>query len=96
MVNQCPGFSGNTSDPIAGSHSLNGMKFSTRDRDNNLSTPPGYSYALQAYGRTGDWWYRYCSYIYPMVNYQYFLNINGHRDPLPFVEIKIRPLNSNY
>ena len=42
------GFSGNASDPIAGSHSLNGMKFSTRDRDNNLSTPPGYSCALQA------------------------------------------------
>ena len=52
------GFSGNTSDPIAGSHSLNGMKFSTRDRDNNLSTPPGYSCALQAYSRAGGLWYR--------------------------------------
>ena len=28
-------FSGNTTDPITGSHSLNNIKFTTRDRDND-------------------------------------------------------------
>ena len=87
-------FSGNTTDPITGTQ--NGMKFTTKDQDNDRWS--GYNCAFHYVGNTGGWWYNFCANLY--LNHQYnhkfsiFLNNNWHR--LPFVEIKIRPLNCNF
>ncbi|XP_065890581.1 fibrinogen-like protein 1 [Dysidea avara] len=85
------GFDGVTTDPITGSHSLNGMKFTTRDRDNDQSA---INCAVKSgNGNAGGWWYSQCSYTF--LNNQYnksnTINLNGQWHPLPFIEIKIRP-----
>ena len=55
------GFTGITTDPFSG-HSLNGMKFTTKDRDNDKYFQ---NYAVSGDGRdAGGWWYNSCSYIY--------------------------------
>ena len=88
------GFSGNTTDPSTGSSSLNGMKFTTRDRDNDKWSS---NCAVHAVGNAGGWWYRHCSHTFP--NHQYnhrnsvYLNYQWHS--LSFIEIKIRPLKCN-
>ena len=64
---------------------LNGMKFTTRDRDNDL-------YHGNC-GRYGGWWYNSCSFLY--INKEYdriSLNIYGNHYAT-IVEIKIRPQN---
>ena len=88
------GFEGVTSDPITGSYSLNKMKFTTRDRDNDLHS--GSNCAVHQHGgNAGGWWYRGCSTIHPNHQYRNTNNIllNGKWHPLAFIEIKIRPKN---
>ena len=87
------GFSGITTDPFQ-IHSLDNMKFTTKDRDNDLSSR---NCAIDARtGRdSGGWWYRDCSSI--QVNHQYtaiqiYLNGITHKN-ISFTEMKIRPLN---
>ena len=86
------GFSGNTTHPIIHTYSANGMKFTTRDRDNDKWR---LNCAVDHVGNAGGWWYKDCSYIHP--NHQYdniysvVLNVLWHS--LSFIEIKIRPLN---
>ena len=67
---------------------LNGMKFTSRDRDNDLW--PDYNCAKG----DGGWWHNFCTHIY--------LNESGDRMPIylngqwqypVFVEMKIRPQN---
>ncbi|XP_065890568.1 fibrinogen-like protein 1 [Dysidea avara] len=86
------GFDGVTTDPITGSHSLNGMKFTTMDRDNdqwviNCAVSNG------CVGNNGGWWYNRCSQVF--FNNQYnkgcTLLLNGNHLLLTFIEIKIRP-----
>ena len=60
-------FSGNTPDPITGSYSVNGMKFTTRDRDNDKWS--SHNCAVHYVGNAGGWWHNSCSRIYP--NHQY-------------------------
>ena len=87
------GFSGSTTDPITGSHSTNNMKFTTRDRDNDKSP---LNCAVHHIGNhAGGWWHRYCSYMLPNHQYNnYFsVNLNGQWHSLPFIELKIRPLD---
>ena len=86
------GFSGNTTDLI---NSLDGMKFTTRDRDNDNSRSSYNCAVRHAGGNAGGWWYNYCSPIYPnhQYNHRYSIIFNGERDSLPFMEIKIRLLN---
>ena len=96
------GFSGNTTDPVTESHSvtgtlsINGTRFSTRDRDND-EIGNGFNCAADALGgNAGGWWYKYCSLISPNRQYSiqdHSVTLNGHKLPLPSIEIKIRPLN---
>ena len=84
------GFTGVTTDPIAGR--LNGMKFTTKDRDNDKN---GGNCAVSGDGNNGGgWWYRHCSHIH--VNHQYkhkySIYLNGAWYSLPFIEMKIKPV----
>ena len=74
------GFSGNTTDPIivSGVRNLNGMKFTTRDRDNDKWN--GYNCAVHyAGGNAGGWWHNICSDTYPshQYNHMYSIKLNG-------------------
>ena len=84
------GFTGITTDPFDNGHSLNGMKFTTKDRGNDKS---GGNCALI---NAGGWWYKNCSWI--LVNHQYKsikIYLNGKYDPLSFIEMKIKPITCN-
>ena len=91
------GFSGNTSDPITPGvgHNLNGMRFTTRDRDNDN----WYNNCAvhHAGGNAGGWWYDACSHINlnQQYNNRHSAYLNGQWHYLPFIETKIRPLNCN-
>ena len=85
------GFSGNTTDPITGSHSVNGIKFSTRDRDNDNG---GSNYNCAVHNGGGGWWYNACSLIFLNHQYNHIYSVLFNHS-LPFVEIKIRSLNCN-
>ena len=91
------GFSGNTTDPFIGIHSVNGMNFTTRDRDND-NWDANNCAVRSAGGNAGGWWYKYCSYIRPNHQYDHTHSIQFDRQwhSLPFIEIKIRPLNCNF
>ena len=91
------GFSGNTTDVLLapGGNNLNSMKFTTRDRDNDGW---GRNCAVHhAGGNAGGWWYDACSFIRPnhQYNNRYSIYLNGQDHSLPFIEIKIRPVNCN-
>ena len=90
------GFSGNTTDPITGSHSLNAMKFTTRDRDNDKWNH-GNCAVDKAGGDTGGWWHNSCTYTYPnhQYNHTFSMVFNGQWHSLPFIEIIIIPVNYN-
>ena len=80
------GFTGITSDPF----NLNGMKFTTKDRDNDKRSVG--NCATLFGGKAGGWWYNSCSYV--IINNQYnqkFIFLNGKYYSLPFVEMKIKP-----
>ena len=93
------GFRANTSDPINGDDSgdtANGMKFTTRDRDNDKWS--SYNCAvipIGGGGNAGGWWYNNCGYILPnrWYNHRLTVIINNKWHSLPFIELKIRPLN---
>ena len=82
---------GLTDDPF----SKNGMKFTTKDRDNDGSN--SVNCARNGYhGRNaGGWWYNNCAFIH--FNHQYnhteSIRLNGQWHPLPFIEMKIKPYN---
>ena len=90
------GFSGNTTDVLLapGRNNLNSMKFTTRDRDNDGW---GRNCAVHNVGNEGGgWWYNVCSFLY--INRDYgkgSILLNGQWHSLPFIEIKIRPVNCN-
>ena len=75
-------------DPFVSDHPLTGMKFSSRDLDNDLST------GNCAHGDGGGW-LRSCTYIRldSAYNYGRTVVLNGQWHALPFMEIKIRLLN---
>ena len=69
---------------------LSGMKFTSRDRDNDLAS------SNCAIGN-GGWWYNSCGHLElndDHANIRMYLNGKWH--PTSFVEIKMRPLNCNY
>ena len=57
------GFSGITTDPFYGSHPLDGMKFTAKDRDNDLGSSRNCAIAAGAGRDGGGWWYRNCAHI---------------------------------
>ena len=91
------GYKGNaskSSDPFRRS-SLNGMPFTTKDRDNDKWDK---NCAVDNVGKAGGWWYNACTTMF--LNHQYksntgiYLAIGGWK-ALSFTEMKIRPLNCN-
>ena len=88
------GFTGITDDPFS-QHPLNGMKFTTKDGDNDKYV---YNCAVNGNGRNGGgWWYSACTNI--QLNHQYkhrySIYLNGKWHPLPFTEMKIKPITCN-
>ena len=83
------GFTGITTDPFT-THNINGMKFTTKDRDNDLHIS---NCAGAVHGNRGGWWYRTCSNIYlnSQYKYEYTLFLNGKGHPQSFIEMKIKP-----
>ena len=59
------GFTGPTDDPFT-TYSLNNMKFTTKDRDNDQWSR---NCAVSYVGKAGGWWYKACSNI--LLNHQY-------------------------
>lgn len=85
------GFTGLTSYDPMGAHPLNGMKFSTKDRDNDHSS----HCAVKHHGsNAGGWWYNNCAEFHS--NHQYNSSYSMYLLPpvkwyaLPFIEIKIK------
>ena len=92
------GFSGNTSDPVLVQNSgdnLNGMRFTTRDRDNDKYSN---NCAISRYGGGSGWWYNVCTQLVlnGPYNRAHSIHLNGQWHPLPFRETKIRPVNCKY
>ena len=76
-------------------HPLNGMKFSTKDSDNDQY---GSNCALVGDGRNSfGWWYNSCSWIH--LNRQYSIKqtifTGSSWQYYPFVEMKIKPTSCN-
>ena len=74
------------------SDSLNGMAFTSRDRDNDI-----WSHNCAIASNKGGWWYKMCSAVrlHNKYNDEHTILLNGMWHALPFMEIKIRPLNCN-
>ena len=95
------GFTGYTTDPFYSHitpsnhiYTLNTMKFTTRDQDNDRS--PNDNCAIPSHsGRSGGWWHNRCAEIYPNSQYnnKYTIYLNYQWHSLPFIEMKIRPKN---
>ena len=87
------GFTGITTDPFS-THPLDGMRFTTKDRDNDRWR----SGNCATHNDQNGWWHNFCSHIY--INRPYkqsnSLFINGNSQTLSFIEIKIKPLNCNF
>ncbi|XP_065895658.1 fibrinogen C domain-containing protein 1-B-like [Dysidea avara] len=84
------GFDGVTTNPFS---YINGMKFTTRDRDNDLCND---NCAVQGHGgNAGGWWYACCSIIHLNHQYNHNQTIRFYNMwyPLPFIEIKMRSKN---
>ena len=86
------GYKGNASSDPFTSQPLNGMPFTTKDRDNDNW---GKHCAVDHVGNAGGWWYNSCSCIH--LNHQYKhingIRISGSWKATSFTEMKIRPLN---
>ena len=74
-------------------HPLNGMPFSTRDRENDVHDT--LHCAVNYADNAGGWWYAACSYI--LLNHEYKnrhgMYIDRSWKALSFTEMKIRPIN---
>ena len=77
-------------DPFDSGTPLNGMKFSSRDRDNDLRN------TVNCVRIVGGWWHRSCSYIQLNEEYTAIYMYLNREDHYPTsVEMKIRPQNCN-
>ena len=89
------GFTGITTDPFT-TYPINGMKFTTKDRDNDKYSSG--NCAISGEGKNaGGWWYNICSRIHinHQYNHQYSIYLNGKSHHLPFIEMKIKPITCN-
>ena len=88
------GFTGITpTDPFT-THNINGQQFSTYDRDNDEWS--NNNCAVNGHGSTapGGWWYKNCFYINLNYNHGGNFRLAGRWYSLTFIEMKIRPSNS--
>ena len=69
------------------------MKFTTRNRDNDKWNTN--NCAVDNVGNAGGWRNNACSYIQPNRQYNTVI-LYGQWHSLPFIEIKIRPLNCKF
>ena len=85
------GFTGITTDPFTTPHNINGMKFTTKDMDNDEWHTN--CAIVTAGGNAGGWWYRGCSRIFLNNKYNRTITIllNNQYHSLPFIEMKIKP-----
>ena len=92
---QVAGYNGTAGDSIISSYNINGMAFSTYDRDNDLSS------GNCALNNKGGWWYRACTYSHLNGLYYHdtapttwlavlWYTFIGSSRSLKFAEIKIK------
>ena len=75
-------------DPSASDEPLNGMKFTSRDRDNDKASDSNCAH------NRGGWWHHSCSYMHLNRKYsEIIMLLNSQWNILSFVEMKIRPQN---
>ena len=87
------GFTGITSEDPFKTHNINGMKFTTKDRDNDGRR--GSNCAISGNGKdTGGRWYNSCARICPNNQYKsmYGTYISGSWNSFRFIEMKIKPI----
>ena len=87
------GFKGTTSTDPFSDYPLNGMPFTTKDRDNDKWSSNNCAVNV-AGGNASGWWYNQCSNIF--LNHQYKHQNGIHSrgwKALSFIEMKIRPIN---
>ena len=85
------GYSGYYTDPtVLPSQPLDGLKFTTRDKDNDKWYR---NCAVDNGSNSGGWWYHSCSAIRFTNQYTspYTIRLNNKWHNLPFLEMKIRP-----
>ena len=89
------GFTGVTpTDPLA-THPLDGLPFTTLDRDNDLSSSNCASHYVSTSQPSGGWWHRACSHVNPNLVPRATQGIYLIKSwyPILMFEIRIRPLN---
>ena len=67
------------------------MKFTSRDRDNDVARDGNCAKSQ------GGWWYKRCSEVklHSSYNSANMMRLNRQEYALPFMEMKIRPVNCN-
>ena len=83
-------------DPFSNVYPLNGMKFTTKDQDNDRHGHREINCAVRGDGKNSNgWWYHTCATITPNKQYSEKDKIyDGSRwHNYPFIELKIRPIN---
>ena len=89
------GFSGITTDDPFLTYSIDNMKFTTKDRDNDLSPYRNCAVAATVGSNGGGWWYRDCTRVH--INHRYSIiqmKLNGRwQTGISFIEMKIRPFS---
>ena len=87
------GFTGITNEDPFKTYNINGMKFTTKDRDNDRAG--GNCAIISGWGKdAGGWWYNNCARIQPNNQYKnrYGTYISGSWHSFQFIEMKIKPI----
>ena len=86
------GFTGITSEDPFKAYNINGMKFTTKDRDNDWNSG---NCAISGAGKdSGGWWYNYCARVQPNNQYKsrHGIYFSDGWHSFQFIEMKIKPV----